>query len=164
MATGGANRWWLYALIAGLLSPVIVVFLLALATLYISAGVVLYLAVWCWWLPRGRDTLIVYSDSPVWQSRMQEHVLAPVGTRAVVLNWSERRQWKISLASAVFRYFGGTREFNPLAVVFRPFRRARVFRFWRPFRDWKHGRPQALEQLEAELFACLGLTNRDVAA
>ena len=27
MATGGANRWWLYALIAVLLSPVIVVFL-----------------------------------------------------------------------------------------------------------------------------------------
>jgi hypothetical protein len=164
MATGGAKQWWLVALLAVLLSPLIMTFLLALLALDIAAGVVLYLAVWCWWLPRGRDTLIVYSDSPVWHAHMQERVLATVGSRAVVLNWSQRRHWNFGLASAVFRYFGGKREFNPLAVVFRPFRRARVFRFWEPFRDWKHGRPQALEQVEAELFACLGLTKSDFAA
>lgn len=164
MATGGAKQRWLIALLAVLLSPVIFAFLLAFLAFYIAAGVVLYLAVWCWWLPRGRDTLIVYSDSPVWHGHMQERVLATVGSRAVVLNWSQRRHWKFGLASSVFRYFGGKREFNPLAVVFRPFRRARVFRFWEPFRDWKHGRRQALEQLEAELFACLGLTKSDCAA
>jgi hypothetical protein len=49
------------------------------------------------------------------------------------------------------------REFNPLAVVFRPFRPARVFRFWQPFREWNHGKREALERLEYELFAYLGI-------
>jgi hypothetical protein len=56
-----------------------------------------------------------------------------------------------------FRHFGDSYEFNPLAVVFRPFRRTRVFRFWQPFHHFKHGRPEALQQLEGEFWDCLGV-------
>jgi hypothetical protein len=54
-----------------------------------------------------------------------------------------------------FRHFGGYREFNPLAVVFRPFRRTHKFRFWKPFRDWKHGCPDTLRQIQKEFFALI---------
>jgi hypothetical protein len=67
------------------------------------------------------------------------------------------------LSAAVFRLFGGSREFNPLAVVVRPLRWVRVFRFWRAFRDAKHGNRSALSLLETQFFRCLGLPNHDAA-
>ena len=67
----------------------------------------------------------------------------------------------MSLARAAFYHFGGNRQFNPLAIVFRPFRRPRTFRFWQPFQDFKHGRPAALLKMESEFFALVG--DRDAA-
>jgi hypothetical protein len=99
----------------------------------------------------------VYSDSPVWHDHIEQQVLPRLGQRAVVLNWSERKQWRRSLAVMAFRYFGGTREFNPLAVVFRPFRLAHRFRFYEPFREFKHGRPEAVANIENELFDLIGV-------
>jgi hypothetical protein len=45
-------------------------------------------------------------------------VLPAVGSRGVILNWSDRKQWSYSLPVVLFRFFAGTREFNPLAIVF----------------------------------------------
>jgi hypothetical protein len=53
---------------------------------------------------------------------------------------------------ALFRVFAGDREFNPLAIVVpSEGRRARVVRFWRAFRDYKHGKDRLLRAAEAEL-------------
>ena len=54
----------------------------------------LYLLVWTLWLPRGKDILFVYSDSPIWRDYMTSEVLPLVHERAVVLNWSERKKWE----------------------------------------------------------------------
>ena len=87
---------------------------------------------------------------------MATQILPLVQERAVVLNWSERRRWRRwSFRVHVFHYFGGAREFNPLVVLFRPFRRARTFRFWLPFKDWKGGYREPLERLRQELFYVL---------
>ena len=56
---------------------------------------------------------------------------------------------------AVFRHFGGHREFNPLVVLFRPFRLAKVFRFWLAFKDWKHGYREPVERLRQDLLVAL---------
>ena len=72
-----------------------------------------------------------------------------------MLNWSERKKWKFSLATLAFRHFGGDREFNPMGLIFRPFRWVKTFRFFKPFRDLKHGKPDALQKMEAEFFAAL---------
>jgi hypothetical protein len=53
--------------------------------------------------------------------------------------------------------FGGSRDFNPLAVVVRPLRWGRAFRFWRAFRDAKHGDRGALQLVETQFFTYLGL-------
>jgi hypothetical protein len=78
-----------------------------------------------------------------------------LGRRAIILNWSQRRLWHHTLAVAVFRFFGGNREFNPLAIVFRPFRLAKSFRYYKPFRELKHGKPEAVDDLTDQLFALL---------
>ena len=134
-----------------LISPVI----LAWTMIYAIYGFVLYLAIWLSWCLRGRYVLFVYSDSPIWREYIEREILPRLKDRAVVLNWSHRKRWRKSLAVLAFRRFGGWRAFNPLAVVLRPFRLPKVFRFFEPFQEFKHGRTAEVEQLKAELFEAL---------
>jgi hypothetical protein len=116
----------------------------------------LYLLVWALWLPRGKDILFVYSDSPISHEYMATQVLPLVRERSVVLNWSERKKWsRWSLGVAVFHHFGGAGDFNPLVVLFRPLRLARMFRFWSAFKDWKRGYKEPVERLRQELVTSL---------
>ena len=129
---------------------------LAAAALHFLHTMVVYILVWVLWLPKGKNVLVVYSDSPVWHDYMSVAVLPLVQERAVVLNWSRRKKWpRLSLATQAFRIFGGHREFNPIVVVFRPLNRAVVFRLWPAFKDWKRGRRESLERLRRRLLEAL---------
>jgi hypothetical protein len=132
--------------------PLIVVALL----LFTLHRLVLYLLVWMLWVPNGKNTLLVYSDSPVWHDYMTEQVLPLVKDRAIILNWSERSTWRHwRLTQQVFYSFGGRREFNPMVIIFRPFRRAEVFRFWSAFKEWKQGHAGQVEELTNRLRTAL---------
>src|SRR5215208_480616 len=133
--------WWGWPLLVVLLPFVVIA-----AVLWLTAAVLLLLVVWLTWCSRGRFVLVVYSDSPVWHGYFEHNVLPAVGNRGVVLNWSERKQWSYSLAAALFKCFAGPREFNPLAIVFQPLAWPRRFRFYRPFKAFKHGDPHEVEE------------------
>ena len=145
-----------------LLLPVLIPILLVFIAIYIPYSLLLRLCIWSLWCSRGSDVLLVYSNSPIWQEHIQNCILSRLGNRAKILNWSERSQWRFppTLARLAFHHFGGHREFNPLAVVFRPFDRTRSFRFWKPFQDFKHGRSESLDKMEKELFDFLGLSQQ----
>jgi hypothetical protein len=145
-----SSPWWAVPLLVVSL-PFVLVGLL----LWCAAAMILLLVVWATWCTRGRYALLVYSNSPIWQDYFERHVVPIVGERGVVLNWSDRRRWPYSLPVALFRVFGGRREFNPLAVVFRPLAWPQRFRFYRPFQALKHGQPQEVEDLRVQLFALL---------
>jgi hypothetical protein len=149
-------KWWVIVLVVPF-TPVLVAIALLALVFYLGWAVCLHVLVWSWWCIRGRDVLFVYSDSPIWHDYIEEQILPYLGERAVVLNWSGRRRWRLSLAKMAFYRFGTYRQFNPLAVVFRPLRRSRVFRFWQPFRDFKHGHAQALNKMEKEFFELIGV-------
>jgi hypothetical protein len=149
-------KWWQLALIISF-APVIIILTTVALLFFVVSTVCLHIAIWMWWCLRGRDILFVYSESPIWREYIDQHILPYIGERAVVLNWSQRKRWGISLARLAFHHFGGYRQFNPLAVVFRPFRRTRIFRFWQPFRDFKHGDSEALHHMETEFFALIGV-------
>ena len=118
--------------------------------------IVVYLLVWAWWLPSGRDVLYISSDSPIWKEYMESEILPLVAKRAVVLSWSGRNKWpKWSFAVRVFRAFGRGRDFNPMVVLFRPFRRARIFRFLPAFQERKHGNNTSIERLRRDLMQAL---------
>jgi hypothetical protein len=51
-----------------------------------------------------------------------------------------------------FRHYAGTREFNPFGLIVPRFGRARLYRFRGPFREFKHGEPEALAALETRFF------------
>lgn len=138
-----------------LLVIVLLPFLLLALALRLLLGLLLHIAIWCCWCPRGRDVLFVHSDSPVWHDYVEERILPRLAERAVVLNWSERGRWRPTLSVLAFRYLAGDRSYNPMAIVFRPFRLTRRFRFYEPFREFKHGKTEAVATMESELFDLL---------
>ena len=131
--------------------------------------------------PRIRG-ILVYSNSPNWKDYIEREWLPRLDGRLFVLNWSERNTWDRTspLEAKMFRELGD-REFNPAAIVLRPhdpgalfrswgrsIRRldpigilapssapADVVRFFKAFRDLKHGREHTLRAAERELWALL---------
>jgi hypothetical protein len=142
-----------------LLLPIILPLAVVGLVLSFLNKVVVYLLVWVWWLPRGKDVLYVSSDSPIWKDYMETEVLPLVAQRAIVLSWSARSKWpRWSFAVRVFRTFGRGRNFNPMVVFFRPFRRARIFRFLPAFQEQKQGNSASIEQLHRDLMQALQQT------
>lgn len=131
----------------------------------------------------GKRGILVYSSSPNWQRYVEQHWLPTMGDQVVILNWSERATWseRHPFEQRVFRRYGGTSEFNPLAIIFKPrgrfatlrawiqgirrldpwgmfvpnSRDTEVVRFFQAFRDYKHGKDQLLRTKEAEMFDAL---------
>jgi hypothetical protein len=104
----------------------------------------------------GKDLLLVYSNSPHWQQYVESEWLPRWRERAVVVNWSERSRWSGREPEIVlFRSIAGSREYNPIAIVVPPKGPVRVVRFWRAFRDKKHGKDSPLENAERELQSAL---------
>ncbi len=146
-------------LLVVLFLPLLIPLALFALAMYLIHGAALYAIVWLCWCTRGKHVLLVYSDSPIWHDYIEENIIPRLPRSTIILNWSQRRTWRwYSLAVMVVRFFGGTREFNPLVVAFRPFRRARTFRFWQAFRDYKHGNKRTLDSVERDMFAYLAPT------
>lgn len=142
------------------LLPVVVVALL----LWLISALLLLSVVWLTWCPRRRYAIVVYSNSPLWQEYFESHVIPRLGERAVVLNWSERKRWNMTLPVMLFKVFAGSRDFNPIAIVFEPLSWPRRFNFYRAFRAFKHGRPDDVEKLRLEFFRLLDALARPTAA
>ena len=139
--------------------PLVVAFVLLLlplvpllVTTYFAYGIVLQQVIWICWCTRGVNVLLVYSDSPNWHEYIETNIIPRLPSSTVTLNWSDRRNWKrLSLPVMAVQFFGGSREFNPVVVVFRPFHWAKTYRFWKPFKDYKHGKTEPLHTLETQL-------------
>ena len=126
--------------------------------LFFAYRAVLYLLVWTLWLPRGKRILLVYSDSTIWRDYFVNEMIPLLEDSAVILNWSERKQWpKWSLEVRIFRNFGGRANFNPLVLVFHPLRPVEQFRFWEPFKYWKKGNTEPVERMKRNMLDYLQL-------
>lgn len=134
-----------------LLLPFLIPLVLLFGFWHIGRALIFHTLLLALWLPRGRRVLFVYSNSPNWRDYCERQILPQLPQTAVVLNWSERSHWsRRSLATSLFYAYGAQRDFNPLGIVFEPFKPVRLYRFWRPFRDAKHGKSQKLEQLKSD--------------
>lgn len=132
-----------------LLLPLVPVLLVT----YVAYAMVLQVVIWICWSTRGVNVLIVHSDSPNWRDYIEANIMPRLPASTIMLNWSDRRNWKrFSLPVMAARLFGGSREFNPMIVVFRPFHWAKTYRLWQPLKDYKHGKTEPLQALEAKLF------------
>lgn len=134
------------AILLILLSPILII----AVSIYLAWGLLLYVTIW---LTRRKPFVVfVYSESPTWKDHIENEFLPRLQGRAVILNWSKRRHWKSSLAVLAFRYFGGYRNFNPIGMVFHPFRLVKTYRFFKAFQAFKHGDPAQVQDLKNALF------------
>jgi hypothetical protein len=143
------------------LSPLLFVLLLLLVfglPFFVAYRLLLRVAFEILALTKGRRILLVYSRSPVWEEYIEKNWLPLLAEHAMVLNWSDRATWKgrQSFAVWVFRHWAPSENFNPMAIVFPKLRPARRIGFYFAFRDWKHGKEEALKDAERQLFAYLG--------
>jgi hypothetical protein len=136
-----------------LLSPLLLAWLVMYLLFLFLVGIFLTLAVWLWWCPRGRCVLLVYSDSPIWKERIEETLLPKLAPSAVIINWSHRKSWRWhALSTLLFHYFGGDKEFNPMAVIFHPGKFPKTFRFWKGYQVYKKGNAEPLEKEIGKMF------------
>lgn len=98
--------------------------------------------------------LVVYSDSQLWKSHIEEHWLPRLGSRVAVLNWSDRRQWDPS--DPVVQLFRGAidvhEDFNPAVILLRPNKRPLLFRFYPAFKHAQFGHPEELQRMERQMW------------
>src|SRR4051812_24296772 len=108
------SRRLLQATFLIVLLPLLIPLIVLVLVLFLLHRAALYALVWILWLPSGKDTLVIYSDSPIWHDYMTQQILPFVEERAMVLNWSVRKKWhRWSLPVQIFRSFGGRYAFNP---------------------------------------------------
>jgi hypothetical protein len=104
-------------------------------------------------IKQGKFILFVYSDSPNWKPYIETNILPKVQEHATILNWSERSIWdNKSWAVRTFKHWGGQVDFNPVAIVFCNLLKVKVFRFYQPFLEYKHGKVNSLQTVETQLF------------
>ena len=100
----------------------------------------------------GKDALLVYSDSPHWGAHIEEGWLPRWGDRLVVLNRS--RAWNpAGLDARLWRAVAGAAEHTPSVIIVSRHGWPGIIRFWRAFRDAKHGKDARLRELEEFLDA-----------
>jgi hypothetical protein len=136
-----------------LIFPLGVAFIVA----WVLATILLHLALLVAWLPRGRRVLFVSSDDPRWKAYLDEQVVPRLPKTAARLDWSARDRWSpFDLGVWLFRMWSGPREYNPIAIVVRPWRGPRVYRLYEAFEEAERGRPARLRDASAELLAAVG--------
>jgi hypothetical protein len=143
---------WLMVPIAIIFVPALILGGIAYFIAFAAGIPLLLLTTWVIAAVRGPYVVIVYSNSPRWQTYFEEQILPAAGMNTAVLNWSERRAWRWSLPVTLFRVFGGSSNFNPLALIIRPCRWPRALRFFKAF---QHGHLQEVERLRQELLEVL---------
>jgi hypothetical protein len=153
--------WGEKLLVAGMLALLPVYFLILIplvvvaAPFYLAYGLLLRLVLEIRWGRLGKRILLVYSRSPTWREHVETNWIPRLRDHAVVLNWSDRATWsrRNSFAVWIFRHWAPSHDFNPMAIVFPPFRRAQHIGFFYAFRDAKHGNLTKLQEAESKLFS-----------
>lgn len=125
------------------------------------------------WHPKGKRLLFVYSDSPNWKEYIETNILPKIEKKVVILNWSNHQQWNTeSLEVQIFKHWANWinhptiskrkppwREFCPMAITFVPWWNPKCIRFWRAFKEYKHGKNQLLMEREQELLTILKIAH-----
>jgi hypothetical protein len=145
--------WVVFLPLLLLLIPFVLVWLV----ISLAVSLLVLSVIWLAWPVKGKDLLVVYSDSPLWQAYFESGLLPQVRSRAEVLNWSQRSRWpRWSLARIAFNRFKKAKEYVPVVIRFSPLSWPTQVRLYRAFHDCKHGNPQNLLGLEGELSHLVG--------
>jgi hypothetical protein len=155
VALAWSTPFILLGLLAGQRWALILALPLVLYLLYLLHGMMLLVGAWICWRGTPVKGILVWSDSPIWRAYIEQTWLPYIAEHVVLLNWSERKRWRWSLAVLIHRRFGigdDNFNYNPMLIIFRGLRYPYVYRYFHAFRDAKHGNTAALRKLEGHMF------------
>jgi hypothetical protein len=142
---------WIGAVIAVMLSPIIIPVVIATLLLWLIATAAIRISVSLLWSTRGISYLVVYSDSAQWKSYFEEEVIPSFGRRAKILNLSTaggRKKWW-HLDWWLYKHCAGYRNRFPIILRFSAFGRWKAVRFYDAYMQAKKGKTAALEHSKA---------------
>ncbi|MFH0740020.1 MAG: hypothetical protein V1819_03285 [bacterium] len=85
------------------------------------------------WFPKGKNAFFVYSSSKKWKSYFEQELIPKIQSKVIIWNWSTRHQqgWNNNLLEAkVLKFFRSFNHIYPLAIVFLPSGKVRIFDFY----------------------------------
>ena len=103
--------------------------------------------------------MFIYSDSPHWKDYIEENILPKLGSRCKTFKWSKRRYINIGdkLDNLIFYHWGGYTDFNPMAIIYISFFNIKTVRFYKAFREYKHGKDRLLNERLEEFSNIVGI-------
>lgn len=142
----------LFALIAIVLLPFLIVTVIVVWPFFIIYQKFLLYRVKTTWFPKRKFMLILNSDSPVWSEFVRNNLENRYADRAFILNSSRRIQWdkkslEVKVSNALLR---GSKDV-PAVIVFTKWYKPKVFSFYKAFKEYKHGKPARVEKLLKEV-------------
>ncbi len=113
------------------------------------------------WRNKGKHILFIYSDSPNWKGYIDSNIVPLIESKTVFLNWSKRSEWETDkpLEAKILETWGTAYEFNPMAIVFKSQWKIETVRFFKAFKDFKHGNNSLLKEKEQELLSYLQVSS-----
>ena len=134
--------------------------LLIVYLLYFARSMVLFVLWQCRHGGKGREFLVVYSDSPKWANFFSVQVLPLLGSRDVIVNISSTPSWKAArtLERSAHQHWAGTVEHTPIVLYFPRFGRVKSVRFYQAF--LLHARQGDASKLNAKISELQALITR----
>tara|TARA_R110002072_G_scaffold95501_1_gene210577 strand:+ start:977 stop:1450 length:474 start_codon:yes stop_codon:yes gene_type:complete len=106
--------------------------------------------------PENTFILFTYSESENWTDYIEQKIIPRIAAHAQIINRSQQKDWKSRYPTerrALESW--GNLNINPVAIVFRPWKPAKVIAFYEAFRDLKHGKESTINAKTEELFQWL---------
>ncbi|MGE3313933.1 MAG: hypothetical protein AB7O26_02375 [Planctomycetaceae bacterium] len=139
-----------------LASPLFLLLYLVIRSVHSIYLLLLHGVLWISWGRRGINTLLIHSISVLWHDYIRDQIRPQLPRNTVILNFSDRRSWSNwSLPVITFRCLGAGHGLHPMIIVVRPFRRTRVFSFYKAFQEAKLGNSEKLKMMQFDLFSLM---------
>ncbi len=105
---------------------------------------------------RHSRVILVYSDSPKWKSQIETQIIPSLPQNALILNISKPGLGlHANFDYRQYKYWAGSKEYCPMVILRRPFRKPLLFRFYKAFRNSSSGDSAELLVLIQNLHSAL---------
>ena len=105
---------------------------------------------------RRSRVILVYSDSPKWKSQIETQIIPDLPQNTLILNISKPGLGlSANFDYRQYTYWAGSKEYCPMVILRRPFRKPLLFRFYKAFRKSSDGDSAELRVLIQNLQSAL---------
>jgi hypothetical protein len=105
---------------------------------------------------RRSRVILVYSDSPKWKAQIETQIIPDLPQNTLIINISKPGLGlSANFDYRQYTYWAGSKEYCPMVILRRPFRKPLLFRFYKAFRKSGGGDSTELQALIQNLHSVL---------